>query len=266
MRVEQVAVVGDCAGCDDGTMIEEMSLEKDDGRHAHLRCQNCDAEAELRHDFEDGLEGGSWSGLSNPRMEPVNWIDCPRCDGYGEIEDPICDLRRAMNGREHCCPNCHGSGNVPRVVATDGGQICDCRETAPDEYDGVDLENEGCPVCECWEFIEHPAGQYLCDGCGSEWSGDPNNATLKHYFDPDNGISREVDTDDDPELRADGGTARSGDDNEYEATATVRKTLRTVDDTNDALIRINGALEEIRRDGEDDPTVQVAIVEVDDGN
>jgi len=121
MRAEQVAVVGDCTDCEDGTMIEETCLEKTGSRRVQLRCQDCDAEGELQHDFEDGLDGAKMSGIENPRMESVNWIDCHRCDGYGEIEDPICDLRRAMNGREHSCPNCHGSGSVPKIVATDGG-------------------------------------------------------------------------------------------------------------------------------------------------
>jgi len=119
-HVDDYTLVGDCAGCG-GQMIEIFAAEKDDERRVTFRCQDCDAEAELRHDFEDGLEGGSWSGVVNPETKPVSWIDCPRCHGYGEIEDPICDLRRAMNGREHPCPNCDATGSVPRVVETDGG-------------------------------------------------------------------------------------------------------------------------------------------------
>jgi len=114
------AIVGDCAGCG-GQMIETFAVEEDNERT--LRCQDCDAEAELRHDFDDGLGGASWSGVGDPELKTVSWIDCPRCHGHGEIEDPICDLRRAMNGREHPCPNCDASGSVPRIVETDGGNI-----------------------------------------------------------------------------------------------------------------------------------------------
>lgn len=37
---------------------------------------------------------------------------CDRCDGHGMVADPICDIKRAMNGREHVCSECGGSGRV----------------------------------------------------------------------------------------------------------------------------------------------------------
>jgi hypothetical protein len=117
---EHYGLVGDCAGCG-GQMIETTCLETSGERRATLECQDCGADAELRHDFQDGLEGGSWSGVGNPEFKALNWIQCPRCYGHGYVEDPICDLRRAMNGREHPCPNCDTTGRVPRVVETDGG-------------------------------------------------------------------------------------------------------------------------------------------------
>lgn len=117
---QDYAIVGDCAGCG-GQMIECRTLDLDDERRVTLECQDCDAEAELRHDYEDGLEGGSWSGVGDPEIKPVSWIDCPRCHGHGWVKDPIDDLLRAMNGRDRPCPNCHRSGSVPRVVETDGG-------------------------------------------------------------------------------------------------------------------------------------------------
>jgi hypothetical protein len=118
---EHYGIVGDCAACG-GQMIETTCLETDEERRATLECQDCGVEAELRHDFEEGLEGGSWSGVGDPEFKPLNWIQCPRCYGHGYVEDPICDLRRAMNGREHPCPDCNTSGRVARVVETDGGR------------------------------------------------------------------------------------------------------------------------------------------------
>lgn len=121
---DHYGIVGDCAGCG-GQMIETTCLETDEERRVTLECQDCGAEGDLRHDFDEGLEGGCWSGVGNPEFKPLNWIQCSRCYGHGYVEDPICDLRRAMNGREHPCPNCHTTGKVPRVVETDGGAIKD---------------------------------------------------------------------------------------------------------------------------------------------
>jgi len=114
LQPDDFQLVGDCAGCG-GTMIETFSVSDDDVRRVKFECRDCDATAELRHEFGSNPEDGSYSGVGDPEIKPVSWIDCPRCHGHGEIEDPICDLRRAMNGREHTCPNCNGSGTVARI-------------------------------------------------------------------------------------------------------------------------------------------------------
>lgn len=51
----------------------------------------------------------------------------------------------------------------------------------PSEYNGVDLKNEGCPICGGTSFWEGPAGYYDCDGCMNVWAGDPENASIAHY-------------------------------------------------------------------------------------
>lgn len=119
VQPDSFELVGDCAGCG-GTMIETFSVVNNDERHVKMECRDCGSESELRHEFGSNPEDGAWSGVGSPEIKPVSWIDCPRCHGYGEIEDPICDLRRAMNGREHTCPNCNGSGTVARIHETDG--------------------------------------------------------------------------------------------------------------------------------------------------
>jgi len=39
-------------------------------------------------------------------------VRCDRCDGHGRIYGSICDIQRAMNGRDTRCPECHGDGRV----------------------------------------------------------------------------------------------------------------------------------------------------------
>jgi len=61
-------------------------------------------------------------------------------------------------------------------------------------------------------------------------------------------------------MLTDGGQLR--DENEIEATETVRETLENVDDVNEATRRIHSALSDIN-DESVKPTVQVVIAEVD---
>ncbi len=56
---------------------------------------------------------------------------------------------------------------------------------APPEYDGVDLRNNGCPICGCMTFREEIAGYYGCDECLNVWAGDPENASIACYIEPD---------------------------------------------------------------------------------
>lgn len=123
------AIVGVCGGCG-GRMIEVMcSTSTVDGELATVRleCQedDCREEAEIR--YRPGAEN-PWKnpsevhGVVETELREVSWITCPNCYGHGWVEDPICDLRRAMNGREHACAECHTTGTVPRVVEADGGK------------------------------------------------------------------------------------------------------------------------------------------------
>lgn len=42
----------------------------------------------------------------------MDGVRCDYCDGHGYVYGTICDLQRAMNGRDELCPECHGSGRV----------------------------------------------------------------------------------------------------------------------------------------------------------
>ncbi|WP_135302615.1 ASCH domain-containing protein [Haloarcula amylovorans] len=123
---DHFAVVGDCAACD-GQMVETTAVKTDDGRSVTLRCQDCDATGELRTDLGDGsLANASYSGLANPEMAAVQWIDCFNCHGSGEVVgciDDICHGKgRCIHDGNDACPECHGSGRKPRLVESDGGR------------------------------------------------------------------------------------------------------------------------------------------------
>lgn len=110
-------VVGDCVDCD-GQMVEVSLSKADVLGYVGLECQECGETGEIvyRMGEDNPWENPSRSeGVENTTIKHISWIDCQRCDGHGEIMDPICDLRRAMNGREHTCPNCRGSGRSPRI-------------------------------------------------------------------------------------------------------------------------------------------------------
>lgn len=71
-----------CSRCGD-----EYPRDRDDSI-----CEDCQKEIQ----FEALLEG----------------VRCKRCDGHGRVYGTICDVQRAMNGRDTMCPECHGTGRV----------------------------------------------------------------------------------------------------------------------------------------------------------
>lgn len=117
MHETHYGIVGECTGC--GGQVVETSKVLNSGRgHLGLTCQDCGEGATIKYDvghenpWDDPLVQ---EGVRDTRVVEIEWIDCPRCHGYGWVEDGLCDLRRAMNGREHPCPECHTSGVVPRI-------------------------------------------------------------------------------------------------------------------------------------------------------
>ncbi|WP_176548353.1 hypothetical protein [Natrinema sp. CBA1119] len=91
------------------------------------------------------------------------------------------------------------------TLETDDQPVDHAGTPVPPEYDGVDLKNEGCPVCGGSTFREERAGYYDCDDCLNVWAGDPENASIACYVGEPDEDEREVATDggeDEPEWQA----------------------------------------------------------------
>lgn len=111
-------IVGECTECG-GQMIEHSRSWPNDDCHIGLLCEDCDAEGKIVYEMGEEQptdDPGVCDGVTGMEMKEIHWIDCPRCYGGGWIEDPLCDLTAAMNGRDTPCPRCHTSGSVPRIV------------------------------------------------------------------------------------------------------------------------------------------------------
>lgn len=116
-------IVGECTDCG-GQMIETSLTHGDERGIVQLECQGCGTTGRIEYVLQ---EVNPWEnpseqeGITDTTVAGINWILCPRCHGHGWVEDPLCDLQRAMNGRDTPCPECHTSGRVPRVVDDDSG-------------------------------------------------------------------------------------------------------------------------------------------------
>jgi len=143
----QQVIVGTCVECA-GQMVEKWRSLGGGRGNLGLECQDCGEAGQIEYIIR---EENPWQNpsvqesLTDPTVKSINWINCPRCHGHGWVKDPICDLRRAMNGRERPCPNCHTEGTVPRVVETDGGRSKDFinRFAFLDGQNGAHIEYEG---------------------------------------------------------------------------------------------------------------------------
>lgn len=119
----QQGIIGTCVDCA-GQMVEVWRSLFAGRGNLGLECQDCGETSRIEYIIG---EENPWQNpsvqksVTDTTVKSINWIDCPRCHGHGWVKDPICDLRRVMNGREHPCPNCHTEGTVPRVVETDVG-------------------------------------------------------------------------------------------------------------------------------------------------
>jgi len=116
--VNQHGIIGECTECG-GQMIEHSLSHIDGTGHIGLLCEDCGAEGQIEYEMGEEQPWDDPSvceGVTDMSVAEINWIDCPRCYGGGWVEDPVCDLSAAMNGRDTPCPRCHTSGSVPRIV------------------------------------------------------------------------------------------------------------------------------------------------------
>ncbi|MDS0284713.1 hypothetical protein [Haloarcula onubensis] len=182
---QQHGIVGSCEDCD-GQMVEVSKFIHDGTGTLTLKCQGCGAKGRI--DYAVGEEQ-PWKdpsvqeGVVDATVKQIHWIDCPRCDGHKMIEDPLCDLRRAMNGREHPCPRCDFTGKIPRVVETDGGN-------GVDDYRFGRLrfalgKFTAAAICRPQRWIGRRRHDNHCDKCG-DWCG--NIAMEKMDFPFDTGL------------------------------------------------------------------------------
>lgn len=121
-------IVGECTECG-GQMVEHTLSLIDGTGYVGLLCEECNAEGRI--EYEVGGEN-PWAdpsvraGVSETTVKSIRWVRCSDCDGDGWVLDCFDDLchaqGRCMHDTEVVCPECHGSGNVPRVCETDGGR------------------------------------------------------------------------------------------------------------------------------------------------
>lgn len=121
-------IVGECIDCG-GRMIEHAVGSSTLMRTITLVCQDCHTSGLIR--YEVGGEN-PWQdpreieGVTDTSVEPINWIECANCHGSGWVVgciDDICHARGVcMHDGNDPCPECHTSGQVPKIVETDGGK------------------------------------------------------------------------------------------------------------------------------------------------
>jgi len=83
--------------------------EDDDGIDRwDIHCSRCGDEYPLER--ENSLCESCVKEIQFSKL--MEGIRCERCDGGGWVYGSICDVQRAMNGRDTRCPECHGTGRV----------------------------------------------------------------------------------------------------------------------------------------------------------
>jgi hypothetical protein len=148
-------MVGVCTDCD-GQMIETMVAINSDRGTVTLVCDNCGAEACVEYALSETNpwdEAEDVPGIRDVTVEPIAWVDCRECNGTGEVFDPLCDLRRAMYGREHPCHECDATGSVPRVVSEDETAVTDGGHGLTEKQQSL-IDAGHAKVCDdCGEFV-----------------------------------------------------------------------------------------------------------------
>jgi hypothetical protein len=96
-------------------VVEVITVPSDmsDGETGHwdTHCSRCGDEYPA--DRDSALCESCVKSIQRSKL--MDGVPCDRCDGHGWVYDPICDIKRAMNGRDERCPECHGRGRVAWV-------------------------------------------------------------------------------------------------------------------------------------------------------
>ena len=81
-----------------------------DGTERSRLCMMCGDS--MRHSRDDSRICGTCEiEIQTTRL--LEGVRCDRCGGHGYVYGSICDVQRAMNGRDTPCSDCNGSGRVP---------------------------------------------------------------------------------------------------------------------------------------------------------
>jgi len=80
----------------------------DDTDHFDIHCSRCGDEYPAER--KNALCESCVKHIQRSKL--MDGVRCDRCDGSGWIYGTICDIQRAMNGRDTRCPECHGTGSV----------------------------------------------------------------------------------------------------------------------------------------------------------
>lgn len=104
---------GECSveWADDAARLATDGGEKADGgesQHFDVHCSRCGTE--YPRERENTICENCEKRIQLSKL--MDGVRCTRCEGHGWIHGSICDIQRAMNGRDTRCPECHGSGRV----------------------------------------------------------------------------------------------------------------------------------------------------------
>ncbi|OLZ39120.1 hypothetical protein A6E15_19345 [Natrinema saccharevitans] len=219
-------VIGDDA--DDGVSLREGETREDSGHTSVVNQTLADADDEYLEQIAEDPEQYRCDGGNETAQQTLGGDTLESDDDSETSEDYTftrSQCRAITNAGERCsnpvrrtdgesefCPRHHDTDceTIDDRLATDGGTELPTLETddqpvdhagtpVPPEYDGVDLRNDGCPVCGCLTFREERAGYYGCDDCLNVWAGDPENASIACY------VGEPDEVDDEQEVATDGG-------------------------------------------------------------
>lgn len=106
---DHYGLVAECPECD-SILIEETRVWPDDRVHVGLLCHDCSHSARAEGGSMEPLDEVETSeDLTDLRIEKIQWIDCRKCHGAGEVD------KIGIQSGKRSCPRCYGTGAMPRL-------------------------------------------------------------------------------------------------------------------------------------------------------